>query len=175
MLIDLSDIASKQGKVVEKICDLEFETFPYAGNRHLIKEKTPVTLCISNVGNQEVEIEGKTHLEINIPCDRCLTDVVTVFDLKISKKIDMKDSAEDRIESLDEMNFMIGNELDVDQLVRNEIVVNWPMKVLCNEDCKGICKNCGTNLNQETCNCNTSELDPRMAAIWDVFNDNKEV
>lgn len=175
MLIDLSDIASKQDKVVERTCDLSFDTFLYADDTYLVITKNPIFLRISNVGNQEVEIEGEAHLEISIPCNRCLTDVVTKFDLKFNRKIDMKDSEEDRIEKLDEISYLIGNELDVDQLISNEIVINWPMKVLCSKDCKGICKNCGINLNQSTCNCNTTELDPRMAVIWDVFNDNKEV
>jgi uncharacterized protein len=65
--------------------------------------------------------------------------------------------------------------LDVDRLLFNEILVNWPEKVLCKPDCKGICKTCGTNLNLATCDCEQSELDPRMAQFQDVFNKFKEV
>ncbi|MDD6168654.1 MAG: DUF177 domain-containing protein, partial [Lachnospiraceae bacterium] len=54
-------------------------------------------------------------------------------------------------------------------------LVNWPAKVLCKPDCKGICPKCGTNLNLETCDCEQGELDPRMAAFQDVFNKFKEV
>ncbi len=175
MLIDLSDIGTKQGKEADVKCELGFDSFSYGGGEFLIAQKQPVSLKISNAGNKKVLIEGKMKIKINIPCDRCLQEVVTVFDLDFSRKIDMKDTDEDRIENLDEMNYMTGSELDVEQLIRNEIMVNWPMKVLCSEDCKGICRNCGTNLNQKACNCNKAELDPRMAVIWDVFNDNKEV
>ena len=75
----------------------------------------------------------------------------------------------------DDMNFMEGYHLDVDVLVDNEILLNWPMKILCTESCKGICKVCGKNLNDGDCGCDDFVPDPRMAAIKDIFNANKEV
>ena len=65
--------------------------------------------------------------------------------------------------------YIDGYLLDVDALVRNELFVHMPLRVLCKEDCKGICKRCGTNLNLGTCDCDATELDPRMAAILDIF------
>ena len=73
------------------------------------------------------------------------------------------------------LDYLIGFNLDIDRLIYGEILVNWPMKVLCRDDCKGICKVCGMNLNKGECNCQRTELDPRMAAIQDVFNKFKEV
>ena len=76
---------------------------------------------------------------------------------------------------LDEQPFLNGYNLDVDQLVCNELLLSLPMKVLCREDCKGICNRCGANLNIETCDCDTRALDPRMSVIQDIFNQYKEV
>ena len=70
---------------------------------------------------------------------------------------------------------MEGYHLDIDGLINNEILLNWPMKVLCNESCKGICKVCGKNLNEGDCGCDDLFPDPRMAAIKDIFNAYKEV
>jgi uncharacterized protein len=78
-------------------------------------------------------------------------------------------------EEMEETDYLIGFELDVDKLVYAEILVNWPMKVLCKEDCEGICKVCGANLNKGDCGCQRTELDPRMAAIQDIFSKFKEV
>ncbi len=78
-------------------------------------------------------------------------------------------------EEMEDIDYLIGFDLDVDKLIYGEILVNWPMKVLCKEDCKGICKVCGMNLNKGNCDCQRTELDPRMAAIQDVFNKFKEV
>ena len=55
---------------------------------------------------------------------------------------------------------MEGDELDVEELVRNELIVQWPIRVLCKDDCKGICSRCGANLNIQTCDCDTTGLDP---------------
>ena len=76
---------------------------------------------------------------------------------------------------MDEQPFLNGYNLDVDQLVCNELLLSLPMKVLCREDCKGICNRCGANLNIETCDCDTRALDPRMSVIQDIFNQYKEV
>ncbi len=70
---------------------------------------------------------------------------------------------------------MEGYHLNVDELINNELLLNWPMKILCKEDCKGICKVCGKNLNDGACGCDDFVPDPRMAAIKDLFNANKEV
>lgn len=59
--------------------------------------------------------------------------------------------------------------------LHNEVLINWPMRVLCKEDCKGICSRCGANLNQGSCDCDTADLDPRMAVISDIFKNFKEV
>ena len=75
----------------------------------------------------------------------------------------------------EEDDYVDGFDLDVDRLIYGEIMVNWPTKVLCKEDCKGICRKCGVNLNLQTCDCQKTELDPRMAAIQDIFNKFKEV
>ena len=56
-----------------------------------------------------------------------------------------------------------------------EILIGWPTKVLCSEDCKGICNVCGQNLNMGTCNCEDTALDPRMSVVRDLFKNFKEV
>ena len=110
-----------------------------------------------------------------IPCSRCLEDVDTEFVIEFDKELDMKMDDGERQKALDEHSYIEGYNLDVDELVYGEILVNWPVKVLCKEDCKGICSVCGTNLNLSTCSCETTDLDPRMAKIRDIFSKFKEV
>ena len=76
----------------------------------------------------------------------------------------------------DEQFFMRDYELDGDELIHNELIMGLPMKVLCKDDCKGLCPMCGSNRNEVSCGCDTFVPDPRMAAIQDIFNaNNKEV
>ena len=65
--------------------------------------------------------------------------------------------------------------IDAEKFAYGEILVNLPMKVLCGENCKGICNRCGTNLNHGNCGCDTTGTDPRMAKALEVFNSFKEV
>ena len=106
---------------------------------------------------------------MGIPCDRCLEQVLVEIPYSIERKLDMKQSDEDRVEDLDENDYLTGTDLDVDRLVYLEVLMNWPLKVLCREDCKGVCPKCGVNLNYQTCNCDRTELDPRMSIIREIF------
>ena len=63
----------------------------------------------------------------------------------------------------------------MDKLLYNEILSEWPEKVLCREDCKGLCKVCGQNLNAGSCDCEEPGLDPRMSVVRDLFKNFKEV
>ena len=107
-------------------------------------------------------------------CDRCLTEVPISIGIAFSKEFQIE---EQRLvfEDLDEAGYIEGQILDTDRLVYDEILVNWPMKVLCKDDCKGICNKCGINLNLQDCTCDRTVVDPRMAAIQDIFNKFKEV
>ena len=91
----------------------------------------------------------------------------------VDEQFELSDTPEQATEDSDEP-YIDGYQLDVDALVRNELFVHMPLRVLCKEDCKGICKRCGTNLNLGTCDCDATELDPRMAAILDIFNGSKK-
>ena len=120
-------------------------------------------------------LTGEAEFSLMIPCDRCLEPVEVPFQLSIERTLDMNLTDEERIADLDEQPYLQGYNLDVDQLVRDELLLNLPMKVLCDEDCKGICNRCGANLNHETCDCDRSSLDPRMSVIQDIFKQFKEV
>lgn len=169
MLIDLTRIASSEEKIIQTEVPYEPESFSSGLGTFPIISKTPVSLTIKNKGNQELQITGKMSFQAVIPCSRCLTDVTTEIDLDFERNADMKLSASDKIEELDEQNFIDGYNLDVDKLVYGEILMNWPVKVLCKEDCKGLCNTCGANLNLQTCGCDSTDLDPRMARIRDIF------
>ena len=157
----------------------ELETGQYfisAGRISDSSEKTPVELTIANTGNKVLELTGNGSVHtVGIPCDRCLEQVFVEIPYSIDRKLDMKQSDKDRVEDLDENDYLTGMDLDVDRLVYLEVLMSWPLKVLCREDCKGICSQCGKNLNEGPCGCAEEPKDPRMAAISDIFSKFKEV
>ena len=174
MIIDISKVINSINKEISEEVIIEMTSFESRLGDFPILKKTPVTLTIANRENKQLLISGGVDLEVAIPCGRCLEEVHTSIHFDIRKTLNIMDkSLVD--EEMDETDYLIGFELDVDKLVYAEILVNWPMRVLCKEDCEGICNVCGMNLNKGTCDCQRTELDPRMAAIQDIFNQYKEV
>ena len=173
-MIDISTIVKSINKETDLTAVLGFESFSSRLGDFPVLKKSPISLHIANQENACVLITGSVDIEVSIPCDRCLEEVPTKIHLDIDKKLDITDGGLVDGE-MEETDYLIGFELDIDKLVYSEILVNWPMRVLCKDDCKGICKVCGMNLNKGTCNCDSFVPDPRMAAFQDIFNKFKEV
>ncbi|MFR5601275.1 MAG: YceD family protein [Lachnospiraceae bacterium] len=175
MLINLSQLFTSEGKEKRYTPDIEMDQFQAPDGVYEVVDKEPVVLRIRHLGNRSLLVEGKAVLSLLIPCSRCLQPVKIDFSLDIDCSLDMNQTDEERIEELDEQPYVSGYNLDVDQLVCNELLLNLPMKVLCNDNCKGICNRCGANLNHENCACEQSSPDPRMSVIQDIFKQFKEV
>lgn len=175
MLINLSDVLSEHHKTIDKTALVEMTEFHSELGRFPVLEKEDVHIVVKHVKNRELMITGEGRLVLEIPCDRCLEAVPTEFILEFTKNVDLDESSEEQAMELDEKNYIDGYNLDVDKLLYNEILIGWPMKILCREDCKGICNMCGQNLNKGTCDCEDTSLDPRMSVIRDVFKNFKEV
>ena len=169
MLINLSKLLSGDQDTVTEQVTLEMNTFSSSLGNFPITKKGSFPVKISKVGTDKFLVEGETSVTLEIPCDRCLDPVSVEIPLVINRECDKNVSEDDT----EEESLIIGYNLDAEQLIYCEILVNWPMKTLCTEACKGICKKCGTNLNYGSCTCDTVELDPRMAKIRDIFNNCK--
>ena len=174
MIIDISKVVKSINKEVSEEVSIELTSFESRLGEFPILQKSPVVLRLTNQENKTLFIRGAVDITLSIPCGRCLEEVPTQICFDIDKKLDISEGAlvDDEME---ENDYLIGFELDVDKLVYAEILVNWPMRVLCKDDCEGICKVCGANLNKGDCGCQRTELDPRMAAIQDIFSKFKEV
>lgn len=175
MLIHLSDVLKKDGEILNTEVVPSMDSFESMLGNFPILEKPPIQFQITNQGKQNLTISCQGSITVGIPCSRCLEEVPTKFSIHVEDKIDWMKMKEDRMNDLEESNYITEENLDVDRLVCDEILVKWPLKVLCKEDCKGICSKCGKNLNQDTCSCDTESLDPRMAVISDIYSKFKEV
>ena len=174
MTIDLSLFLEKEDQTYETTVSYDADTVSIKGSTYQKISSEPLPLTFYNDGGKKLFVSGKTSVSFLSPCDRCLTDVEITILVTLSEEFDILD---DQI-SYDEeegVSPVSENILDVDYLVKNEILYHWPSKVLCREDCKGICPVCGKNRNIEDCTCDTFVPDPRMAKFLDVFNESKEV
>ena len=175
MLISLSDVLSDQHKTVEETVPLSMDMIRMKSGDYPVIKSEPVHVRVEYVKGKELLIYADTKLETLIPCDRCLEDVRHEFVLNVTKHVDVGLSDAELTEELDESNFIDGYHLDVDKMLYNELLSEWPEKTLCREDCKGLCKVCGQNLNTWSCGCEEAGLDPRMSVVRDLFKNFKEV
>lgn len=115
-------------------------------------------------------LRGRVATTLELPCSRCLEPFVwpvdEAFDLTYHPQAA---SAVDRERQIEEDDFGTAyyenEEIDLEQLIRERFHMSLPMKPLCSDDCKGLCPQCGTNLNRGTCGCSPAWEDPRLAAL----------
>ncbi|MGN1315176.1 MAG: YceD family protein [Lachnospiraceae bacterium] len=163
--MNLSNFFNQEQKVEEREL-----TFPYASFQGAdIKVSSPLRLRLSNQGKGKVLIEGICTLELAFPCDRCLTPVKQQMVLDFSREVFApgEDLTEEQRE---EQLFMDEYELNLEELLQEEMQLSRPVKVLCSEECKGICPVCGKNLNEDSCQCDSFVPDIRLANLMDIFN-----
>lgn len=174
MLVNLSDVFTSEGKVESIEVPLEMTNFTSRLGEFPITEKSAVQFTFTNIGVNKAKVEGNVKLTFATQCDRCLADVSTRLDLVFDRVVMSPEIAtEDDEDGVPD--YMEGYQFNVETFVYSEILINWPAKILCKEDCKGVCPKCGQDLNVGDCGCDTFVPDPRMAVLKDIFNANKEV
>ena len=118
----------------------------------------------------EIVVKGTLETVVQVECDRCLKPVTlpvkAEFSLEYLAKGDYEASqaAELTEEELD-VSVFEGDTIDLDEVVREQILLFVPARTLCIENCKGICSSCGSDLNAGQCGCVSAEIDPRWAAL----------
>src|SRR3954469_14072134 len=125
---------------------------------------------------EEVRVRGSIKTEVELLCDRCITPrrapLEVEFDARFipqSKAASDSDNVELLTEDLGVAAYE-GDAVNVDELVREQILLALPSRNLCREDCKGLCAKCGADLNAGRCSCEQGETDPRWAALADWKN-----
>jgi|ERR1041384_585370 uncharacterized protein len=116
----------------------------------------------------EVELVGTLNANVGFECDRCLTPIAVPieqsFDLFYVPPLKAGDERELGADDLSTA-FYQGETIDLDDVVREQVELALPMARLCNDDCKGLCPDCGANLNDAKCACGDNQVDERWAAL----------
>lgn len=128
-------------------------------------------VTLRNIGR---EIAARGHLEAValMECSRCLTmhEVPIEFDFTETCALTQIDEPLSYTQVVDEdeaapIPILDGDVVDLSELVRQLLVLNLPVRSLCRPDCKGICPHCGANLNETQCQCESEQVDPRLAPL----------
>ena len=160
MLLGLSKIIDCPGASVPFETSVDLSDLRY-GTSYPVSEPVLASGTVRNTAGV-LMMTGSITTCIHGICDRCASE----FDREIDFPIDVVLVTElANEENEDEWVFPLeGDSADLDDIVRTVFVLNLDSKLLCDEDCKGLCCRCGKNLNNGPCSCQ-KELDPRFAAL----------
>ena len=118
----------------------------------------------------EIELRGELTTKLEVACSRCLKPVVLPIRSEFAERFVAAVSwrAEEQHELAEEdldLAVFDGEAIELDDVVREEIMLAAPSHVLCREDCQGLCPGCGIDRNIDTCVCESKENDSRWEAL----------
>ncbi len=134
----------------------------HQGDDFRILEPVEVRGEIVNIGGC-LEFSAECKARLRLVCDRCAEPYVTVIEFPVQERMKKADAFCDSDPDSDPDILTIeGNTVDLDEIIYGWLYLSLPTKALCREDCKGLCPQCGRNLNQGMCSCDNRPTDPRF-------------
>jgi uncharacterized protein len=124
---------------------------------------------------KDIRIQGQLSTSLKVACARCLEPLVYEVkrDFELLYRPQGTDAGREELSVTDteaEVGYYQGDGLQLEDVLREQVLLAVPLKLLCREDCKGLCPHCGKSLNQEQCSCREPLEDPRWAALKDIRN-----
>jgi uncharacterized protein len=139
-----------------------------AGRAQLIEEHHG-----KNQRIKDIRVSGELSTALELPCARCLEPVIQ----DVRRKFDLlyrplgTDAGREELSVTGaeaEVSYYQGEGLLLEDAVREQVLLALPLKVICREDCKGLCPHCGANLNSERCSCSEPVEDARWTALKEL-------
>lgn len=162
MKIDITNLFNGSNEVIAIDRSIDLSNLQYGGYFPIQNGVSVKGSIYQNAGI--VYFEAAVSFKFNGFCDRCVEDIERNYDFSI-KRILVSSLAYG--DDYDDYIVVENGELLLEELIGEEILFFLPSKMLCKDDCKGICPQCGKNLNLGKCGCK-KEADPRMAALFDL-------
>ena len=167
MIVDVSPLLRGEVKRIE----IDYMLSPEQMDGIYFDSDARVVGCITdNAGYMRLML--KAELSYHGECARCLAPVDGVFSLDFERTVTTEGTLTEQ--QLDEMSdeyvVLNGGELDVDEALREELLLGFPMRLLCSEDCLGLCPHCGKPKREGACGCSDKEIDPRLAILKTYFD-----
>jgi len=168
MKVQILDIIS--GKDRSKKIDYTFEMPQFSFEGDIIK---PIGSCevvgVISSDSDMLIINAKIKADLEMTCSRCLDTFIYPIDIDIEERFTTNSKSQD-----DEAIVVMDDVLDITEIVETSIISTFPIQRVCKDDCKGLCQECGCNLNYNKCSCNKEDVDIRFESLRGLF-DNKEV
>lgn len=168
MKIKLTDALNEPGGKVSVSGDINTDNFIYHGDEYEFACAPHFNGTLTN-NSQELVLAGTVKAEFYAKCARCLEKTRQTLDYGV-EEVFVRESGNDDSDAV----IFSGDEIEPDEVIMSGFFVNAPSRYLCSEDCKGLCPECGANLNKGECGCNREYTDPRWDALRKIMDSNKD-
>lgn len=165
--LDISNIRSVRGS--QESYHLEEQDFDFMEGDWQLAKPLVIDTEISHEG-QFLQMNGRIQTTVKGKCSRCLELVSMDIDHSFAEQLlyakDVSLFSHLAVGEVEEKYFIYDNDtLDITDIIRESLLAVLPQKILCRDDCRGLCPKCGKNLNQGQCDCDLFEVDPRLAIL----------
>lgn len=174
MHLDLTQIRQPETELARR-----YEPAAFEARSNQFRVVAPVDLRVKiHKDKDRFRLVGTVSTILELTCSRC----VEPFELPVEADFDVRylphtaNTGDEREVEEDDLSeaFYRGDTIDLGQLMEEQFYLALPMKPLCTPVCKGLCPQCGTNLNVATCDCQVRWEDPRLAGLKALMNRNKD-
>lgn len=163
MKVDISNILKINGASQNVEFNEVMEGFNLVLDDFSFDEPVSFKGSLVNIGGI-IKLEGDLRALYITKCSRCLKDIKS--EVLVTVKEDFIEEGKDKD---DEAYTYQGKYVELDKVLKDNIILNLPAKQICEGECKGLCPKCGNNLNDKDCECRDEEINPRMEALKDFF------
>ena len=176
MLLDLNKLHGSQEHVERTLQPPAFDT---QDPDYRVAAPVELSMDVSKAGGDAFLVTGEVKTRLELACSRCLEPfeipVHAAFELRYVPHAENTGEGEREIAEDDLITaFYREGMLDIDDLLREQFQLALPMKPLCSDACRGLCPQCGANLNRTECGCSPAWEDPRLAPLKNLLTRQKE-
>lgn len=131
----------------------------------------PLEADLQATGASEVvEVSGKLAIDVDMACSRCLESAKQTLSIPYREWFAEREEALSE-EQAEEAHIVAEDKFDLKPYLVEAVWFHLPFVPLCRDDCEGLCPQCGINRNEQTCDCSTERIDPRLAGLADFFKE----
>lgn len=167
MKININSINKELGASLTASFNEKLSSVIIAGETLEFKNPVDVAAKVTNTGSNFI-VSADINAQFELICSRCLNhftyDINTNMLEDYCRSSDITEAEKDGLD-INELIIFDGDFIDISQEVIDSIVMALPMKPICNDNCQGLCTVCGQNLNENKCNCQVDDIDPRLEVL----------
>ena len=160
MKINIEKIKLAKGLSQTYLIEENTQDFTFHGENIKFLAPLKVKGEITNSG-EIFTVDGSFETKLGLQCGRCLEEFVLPMEVAFDAAFAL--ASED-----EEIRLLDGDEIILDEILNEALLLDLPLKFLCNEECKGLCPQCGCNQNEKTCSC-TKPIDPRLGVLAELL------